>query len=43
MSSRALRLSLVGLALLFAMTELAGQRTCDLTSSRRLESIRTND
>ena len=43
MSSRALRLSLVGLALLLAVTELAGQRTCDLTSSRRLESIQTND
>ena len=43
MSSRALRLSLVGLALLLVVTELAGQRTCDLTSSRRLESIQTND
>ena len=44
MSSRALRLSLMGLALLLAVTELAGQRrTCDLTSSRRLESIQTND
>ena len=43
MSSQALRLSLVGLALLLAVTELAGQRTCDLTSSRRLESIQTND
>ena len=48
MSSRALRLSLVGLALLLAVTELAGQepagqRTCDLTSSLRLVSNQTND
>ena len=33
MSSRALRLSLMGLAFLFAVTELAGQRLCDITSS----------
>ena len=33
MSSRALRLSLTGLAFLFAGTELAGQRVCDITSS----------
>ena len=43
MSSRALRLPLVGLALLFAVTELAGQRSCDLTSSRQLVSNQTND
>ena len=33
MSIRALCVPLVGLALLFAVTELAGQRICDLTSS----------
>ena len=33
MSSRALRLSLMGLAFLFVVTELAGQRLCDITSS----------
>ena len=43
MSSRALRLPLVGLALFFAVTELTGQRTCDLTSSRQLVSNQTND
>ena len=43
MSSPALRVSLVGLAFLLAVTELAGQRSCDLTSSRRLELSRTND
>ncbi len=43
MCSRALRLPLVGLALLFAVTELTGQRICDLTSSRGLVSILTND
>ena len=43
MPSRALRLPLVGLALLFAVTELAGQRSCDLTSSRQLVSNQTND
>ncbi len=36
MSSRALRLSLVGLAFLFAVTGLAGQRLCDITSSDRI-------
>ena len=48
MSSRALRLSLVGLALFFAVMELAGQqragqRSCDLTSSLQLVSNQTND
>ena len=43
MSSRALRLPLVGLALLLAVTELAGQRSCDLTSSLRLLSTQAND
>jgi lipopolysaccharide export system protein LptA len=43
MSSPALRVSLLGLAFLLAVTELAGQRSCDLTSSRRLELIQTND
>ena len=43
MSSRALRLPLVGLALLLAVTELAGQRSCDLTSSLRLVSTQAND
>ncbi len=48
MSSRALRLSLVGLALLLRVTELAGQeraaqRSCDLTSSLQLVSNQTND
>ncbi len=48
MSSRALRLSLVGLALLLAVTELTGQepaaqRSCDLTSSLQLVSNQTND
>ena len=43
MSSRALRLPLLGLAFLFVVTELAGQRTCDLTSSRQFVSDQTND
>ncbi len=43
MSSRALRLPLLGLALLFAGTEVAGQLSCELTSSRRVVSNRTND
>ena len=42
MSSRALRLPLVGLALLFAGTEAAGQASCDLTSSRQVVSNETN-
>ena len=48
MSSRALRLSLVALALFLAVTELtgqerAGQRSCDLTSSLQLVSNQTNN
>ena len=43
MSSQALRVSLVGLAFLLAVTELAGQRSCDLTSFDRFQSIQTND
>jgi lipopolysaccharide export system protein LptA len=43
MSSRALRLPLVGLALFFAVTELAGQRSCDFTSYRKLALVQTND
>ena len=43
MSSRALRLPLVGLALLFGGTEAAGQQSCELTSSRRVVSNQTND
>ena len=43
MSSRALRLPPVGLALLLAVTELAGQRSCDLASSLRLLSTQSND
>ena len=43
MSSRAVRLPLVGLALLFAGTEAAGQQsTCDLESSLRIISTQTN-
>jgi lipopolysaccharide export system protein LptA len=43
MSSRALRLPLVGLALLFTGTEVAGQQSsCDLISSRRVLSTQTN-
>ena len=42
MSSRALRLPLVGLALLFAATEVTGQRSCDLTASRRAVSNQAN-
>jgi lipopolysaccharide export system protein LptA len=43
MSSRALRLPLVGLALLFAGTEAAGQQSfCDLQSSRRVVSTERN-
>ena len=43
MSSRALCLPLVGLALLFAGTEVAGQQSsCDLESSRRVVSTQTN-
>jgi len=33
----------LGLAFLFVVTELAGQRTCDLTSSRQFVSDQTND
>ena len=43
MSSRALRLPLVGLALLFSVTDVAGQRICDLASSRQARSTQTND
>ena len=44
MSSRALRLPLVGLALLFAGTEAAGQApSCDLRASRRIVSNQTNN
>jgi len=43
MSSRALRLPLVGLALLFTATEVVGQRICDLTNFRELQSVQTND
>ena len=48
MSSRALRLFLVGFALLLRVTELTGQepaaqRSCDLTSSLQLVSNQTND
>ena len=43
MSSRALCLSLVALALFIVVTELAGQRSCDLTSSRTWVSTQTND
>jgi hypothetical protein len=43
MSIRALRLPLVGLALLFAGMEAAGQQsTCDLESSLRVRSTQTN-
>ncbi len=43
MSGRALRLPLVGLALLFAGTEAAGQgSSCDLRNSRRVVSNQTN-
>ena len=43
MSNRALCLPLVGLALLFAGTEVAGQQSsCDLESSRRVVSTQTN-
>jgi lipopolysaccharide export system protein LptA len=38
MSNRAPRIVLLGLALLFAVTEVAGQRSCDLTSSRQAVS-----
>ena len=44
MPGRALRLLLVGLALLFAGTEAAGlQSSCDLASSRRVVSNQTNN
>ena len=43
MSSWALRLSLVGLASLSAVTESAGQRSCNLTSSHTWESVLRND
>ena len=44
MFSRALRLPLVGLALLFAGTEVAGQgSSCDLRSSRGVVSNQTNN
>ena len=44
MSSRALHLLLVGLALLFAGTEAAGQQaSCDLRSSRRVVSNQTSN
>ncbi len=43
MSSRALRLPLVGLAVLFTGMEAAGQEaSCDLSSSRRVVSTQTN-
>ena len=43
MSNRALRLPLVGLALLLAGTEAVGQQSsCDLQSSRRVVSTQTN-
>ena len=43
MSSRTLRHLLVGLAVLFAVTEATGQRSCDLTSSRRAVLTQMND
>lgn len=43
MSSRALRVPLVGLAVLFAVTDVAGQRSCNLASSRQVVSNQTND
>ena len=43
MSSRALHHLLVGLAVLFAVTEATGQRSCDLTSSRRAVLTLTNE
>ncbi len=43
MSSRALRLPLVGLVLLFAVTELSGQRICDFTFFSRSELVQGND
>lgn len=43
MFSRALRLPLVGLAVLFAVAEVTAQRSCDLTSSRRVVSTQTNN
>ena len=43
MFSRALRFPLVGLAVLFAVAEVTAQRSCDLTSSRRVVSTQANN